>query len=435
MTRKQLSYSAVAIIALAIVCFAQTKIIGNRTIEGTVNYAADAGSTDDYAITLSPAITSYITGACFTFKANTANTGAATLNVNSVGAKTIKKAVGGVTTDLATNDIRSGQLVDACYDGTNMQMQSAVGNTSSLSGNEVTAAGTLTADAPMIGAGSKAAAVGTRSGDTTEFGTISGTKTTSKQLAFDASGNIIASASAIGGGSGAPTPITNTYANIVATTCDSGANGTIAIPTDSFYDMLLCNGSSWQHYFMGKVLTPPSTSVLTTAVNSPTVVTTNGGMYIGGAAGTLQVRGQYQTAPATPYTVDVVYIPHWVGNASAKVVAGISYRASAADDQAIFGHTNINTCVVNQYTSLTVLGNQQRTGPPLHPYDKVVWARMTNDGTTRRFWESSNGVRYMETLGSHGHNAFITENQIGIAFASEDTSFEAGATFLHYKVY
>jgi hypothetical protein len=63
-------------------------------------YAADAGANDTYTATLSPAITAYVTGALYRFKANTANTGAASINFNSVGAKTIvKKAVGGVTTD------------------------------------------------------------------------------------------------------------------------------------------------------------------------------------------------------------------------------------------------------------------------------------------------------------------------------------------------
>lgn len=42
----------------------------------------------------------------------------------------------------------------------------------------------------------------TLSGNTTELATVSGAKTASKQLAFDASGNIIASASDIGGGGG-----------------------------------------------------------------------------------------------------------------------------------------------------------------------------------------------------------------------------------------
>lgn len=97
-------------------------------------YAADAGSTDAYAITLSPAPSAYQTGTHYRFKANTANTGACTLNVNSLGAKTIKKAAGGITTDLADNDIRAGQFVDVVYDGTNMQMQSTLGNAASGGG-------------------------------------------------------------------------------------------------------------------------------------------------------------------------------------------------------------------------------------------------------------------------------------------------------------
>jgi hypothetical protein len=73
----------------------------------------------------------------YRFKANTANTGAASLNVNSLGAKTIKKVQGGITTDLDTNDIRSGQFVDCVYDGTNMQMQSTLGNTPGGSGTTI----------------------------------------------------------------------------------------------------------------------------------------------------------------------------------------------------------------------------------------------------------------------------------------------------------
>lgn len=79
-------------------------------------YAADAGSNDTYAITLSPAPNAYVTGQTFTFKANTVNTGAATLNVNGLGAKTIVK---GVNTTLADADIAANQLCHVKYDGTN----------------------------------------------------------------------------------------------------------------------------------------------------------------------------------------------------------------------------------------------------------------------------------------------------------------------------
>jgi hypothetical protein len=91
-------------------------------------FAADAGSNDTYVATLSPVPSAYVTGTQYRFKANTANTGACTVNFNSLGAKTIKKPVGGVTSDLDDNDIRANQWVDVVYDGTNMQMQSNLGN-------------------------------------------------------------------------------------------------------------------------------------------------------------------------------------------------------------------------------------------------------------------------------------------------------------------
>ena len=97
-------------------------------------FCSDAGVSDTYACSLSPAIASYVTGTHYRFKANTANTGVATINFNALGAITIKKVAGGITTDLADNDIRAGQWVEIAYDGTNMQMQSTLGNVPSGSG-------------------------------------------------------------------------------------------------------------------------------------------------------------------------------------------------------------------------------------------------------------------------------------------------------------
>lgn len=118
-------------VILAASALAQQQFNGSYVVQGTQNYCADAGANDTYTCSMSPALGAYTTGGCYVFKANTANTGAATINFNSLGAKTIKKSEGGVTTDLSDNDIRAGQLVNICYDGTNMQMQSTLGNTSS----------------------------------------------------------------------------------------------------------------------------------------------------------------------------------------------------------------------------------------------------------------------------------------------------------------
>lgn len=100
-------------------------------------FCSDAGSTDAYACSLSPAITAYVTGAHYRIVANTANTGAASANLNSLGAKTIVKVAGGITTTLANNDIRAGQWIDLVYDGTNMQLQSTLGNATSGTGDVV----------------------------------------------------------------------------------------------------------------------------------------------------------------------------------------------------------------------------------------------------------------------------------------------------------
>lgn len=84
----------------------------------TLIYGAATGAANAYEVALTPAPTAYQAGMLLTFKANVANTGAATLNINGLGAKTIKKLV---TTDVAANDITLGQMVIVMYDGTNFQ--------------------------------------------------------------------------------------------------------------------------------------------------------------------------------------------------------------------------------------------------------------------------------------------------------------------------
>ena len=89
---------------------------------------AAGGSGTTYTCNLSPAITAYVTGTHYRFMADVANTGAATINFNAVGAISLKKAAGGITTALVANDLQAGQWIDIIYDGTNMQMQSLLGN-------------------------------------------------------------------------------------------------------------------------------------------------------------------------------------------------------------------------------------------------------------------------------------------------------------------
>ena len=75
--------------------------------------------TDTILATSSPAVVAYATGQTFRFVSAGANTGAATFNLNSLGAKAITK---NGATALSAGDISSGAVVHVTYDGTQFQL-------------------------------------------------------------------------------------------------------------------------------------------------------------------------------------------------------------------------------------------------------------------------------------------------------------------------
>lgn len=102
-------------------------------VTGGLNFYTDTGAANAYAITTSPTMATIPMGTIFNFQAGHANTGASTLNVDSIGAIPIKKNGGtgaSVGTDLAARDIAAGQVVSVSYDGSNFQMESTLGNAS-----------------------------------------------------------------------------------------------------------------------------------------------------------------------------------------------------------------------------------------------------------------------------------------------------------------
>lgn len=114
----------------------------------TYDYAADAGANDTYAITVTPAPVAYVTGQRFSFKANTVNTGACTLNVNTLGAKSLKM---NKDIDPVNGYIKAGAIVEVEYDGTNMQILSVSGKPSvSQTGEELYAVDTVGTDSYAI---------------------------------------------------------------------------------------------------------------------------------------------------------------------------------------------------------------------------------------------------------------------------------------------
>lgn len=132
---------------------------------------SSTGSSNAYVVTYATVPTAYVSGQHYPFIANFANTGSATVNVNSLGTKTLKK---NATTNLASADITSGQWVDTVYDGTNMQT-SGIGTGGSGSVSSITGDGAFITNSAS--AGSVTLVLGNAAADTIWANNTSGSTT------------------------------------------------------------------------------------------------------------------------------------------------------------------------------------------------------------------------------------------------------------------
>jgi hypothetical protein len=108
--------------------------VGNATVrnnyasagqvqDGVITYLTSVSGTDTITAVGAVGMTAYATGQKFTFIAAGANTGVATLNINSIGAKSITK---NGATALSAGDIASGAAIQVFYDGTQFQLISPI---------------------------------------------------------------------------------------------------------------------------------------------------------------------------------------------------------------------------------------------------------------------------------------------------------------------
>jgi len=77
------------------------------------------GTADAITLTPSPEIASYVTGQTYRFLSGFANTGAVTVAISGLAAKSVKKQG---ATALAAGDIPASAIVDVTYDGSNLQV-------------------------------------------------------------------------------------------------------------------------------------------------------------------------------------------------------------------------------------------------------------------------------------------------------------------------
>lgn len=76
------------------------------------------GSANTYTVTYAPALAALVDGERYSFRVAADCTGASTLNINGLGATSIKKMTSSGKADLASGDLKSGMPATVEYDGT-----------------------------------------------------------------------------------------------------------------------------------------------------------------------------------------------------------------------------------------------------------------------------------------------------------------------------
>lgn len=228
---------------------------------------AGGGTANAQTVTYSPALAALTTGQAVSWIPSNANTTAATLNVNGLGAKSIVKANGSA---LVANDLLTTAVAQAVYDGTSFELldpQSgsgasvACGQLPALTGDTTSSAGSCATATAKINGTSFA---GTN-GDLVSFGAsnipadsgilASGiTQTISSGTSTMGTGGI-SSASCASAVSTSATGVATTDAIIVSVNADpTGTTGYVPLTTGSLYiwsyptsghvNFLVCNNSS-----------------------------------------------------------------------------------------------------------------------------------------------------------------------------------------------
>lgn len=125
--------------------FATTQYVDNRVLTG--GYGATTNSSNAYSVILVPAPTALVAGLRATIRINAANTGAATLNVNGLGAKSILKSNG---TSVTSGFLKVNSVYSVVYNGTAFILQGEGGEYGTAVASDVLVGKTIGTESGLI---------------------------------------------------------------------------------------------------------------------------------------------------------------------------------------------------------------------------------------------------------------------------------------------
>lgn len=233
-----------------------------------------------------------------------------------------------------------------------------------------------------------------------------------------------------GGGSSSSgnTTATGTYASIPA----AGTSGNVYLPSNGF-SLYRDSGSAWVPWGPLFPLVDPNL-VSWTAVNSPTVSTTRGGIFIQAPANAGDnVRMYVTSVPSAPYTRTLVMLPLMV--TENYHACGMVLRESSSGKFVTLGINQDGKLQISKWTNATTFSADYLAFPGnvgVVGINGIVALQLSDNSTNRisRVGRDGQNVIDMHTV---GRTDFITPDQIGFFVNSNNASHSAQMTVLSWQ--
>jgi hypothetical protein len=235
-----------------------------------------------------------------------------------------------------------------------------------------------------------------------------------------------------GGGGGGGSTTTDVYASRPA----AGNDGNLFLPQDGIY-LNRDNGVSWESW--GPVYRCKNidlTEFTWDNQGAATATATKGGVYFYAPKGTTNARVLYKSVTGN-YTVTLGFIPHLV--TSNYQSAGIALRESSTGKLILGGIHNSAAYGLykwddaTSYNAAYTITSGNFNPPSVLARSQIIWLRLSDDGTNRKYYVSYNGMNWEEIF-SVGRTDFCTPNQVGFYIDDNNSTYNAYATFLHFEV-
>lgn len=226
----------------------------------------------------------------------------------------------------------------------------------------------------------------------------------------------------------------DTYANLNAAALREGVVG---FPTNG-YELLRHGAASKEHWGpIYPLAAPVDGDFAWVNQGGASVVTAPGGIFLSAPAVASNLRCRVKTAPATPYVLDIGFIPQHPALNFTNM--GPIWRDTGTGRVVAFsiGFNSVPVITLEQWSNPTTTFGAYTISPAAPRWDYfyrggMVWMRIADDGTNRTCHMSADGTNWLQ-IHTTTHTNFLTPNQLGFYVNAENTSFAAGMLLLHWR--